>query len=44
MSFFNNKKYLANIKEIEKDMDFKKDPSEIDHDMKDMLCEIKRIF
>ena len=38
MSFFNNKKYLvANIKEIEKDMDLKKDPSEIDHNMKDML-------
>ena len=44
MSFFNNKKYLANIKEIEKDMDLKKDPSEIDHNVKEWFVKLKRIF
>jgi hypothetical protein len=38
----NDKKYIDKIKEIEKDMDLKRDPSKIDREVKDMLCEIKK--
>lgn len=29
---------------MEKDMDLKRDPSEIDHDVKDKLCKINKGF
>lgn len=40
----NDKKYLAQIIEMKKDLDLKGDPSEIDRNVKDMLCEIKKGF
>jgi hypothetical protein len=39
-----NKKYIDKIREMEKDMNLKRNPSEIDRDVKDMLCEIKKGF
>jgi hypothetical protein len=38
----NNKKYIDEIGEIEKDIELKQDPSKIDREIKDMLCEIKK--
>src|SRR5829696_420883 len=38
------KKYLAKIIEMKKDLDLKRDPSEIDRNVKDILCEIKKGF
>ena len=38
----NNKKYIDEIGEIEKDIELKRDPSKIDREIKDMLCEIKK--
>lgn len=40
----NDKKYIDKIREMEKDMDLKRDPSKVDSDVKDMLCEIKKGF
>ena len=40
----NDKKYLTKIIEMKKDSDLKNDPSEIDRNVKDMLCEIKKGF
>ena len=40
----NDKKYLTKIIEMKKDLDLKNDPSEIDRNVKDMLCEIKKGF
>jgi hypothetical protein len=40
----NDKKYLTKILEMKKDLDLKNDPSEIDRNVKDMLCEIKKEF
>jgi hypothetical protein len=40
----NDKKYLAKLTYMKKDLDFKKDPSKIDRDVKGMLCEIKKGF
>jgi hypothetical protein len=40
----NDKKYIDKIREMEKDMNLKRDPSKIDSDVKDMLCEIKKGF
>jgi hypothetical protein len=40
----NDKKYLTKILEMKKDLDLKNDPSEIDRNVKDMLCEIKKGF
>src|SRR5918995_1395310 len=40
----NDKKYLTQIREMKKDLDLKSDPSEIDRNVKDMLCEIKKGF
>lgn len=40
----NDKKYLTQIIEMKKDLDLKGDPSEIDRNVKDMLCEIKKGF
>ena len=40
----NDKKYLTQIIEMKKDLDLKSDPSEIDRNVKDMLCEIKKGF
>jgi hypothetical protein len=40
----NDKNYLTGIKELKKGMDSKIDPSEIDMNVKDMLCEIKKGF
>jgi len=39
-----DKKYLAKIIEMKKDLDLKRDPSEIDRNVKDILCEIKKGF
>lgn len=39
-----DKTYLAKIIEMKKDLDSKRDPSEIDRNVKDMLCEIKKGF
>jgi hypothetical protein len=38
----NDKKYIMKIQNIEKDLDLKRDPSEIDSEVKDMICEIKK--
>ena len=38
----NDKNYLTDLNELEKGMDSKIDPSEIDMNVKDMLCEIKK--
>ena len=38
----NNKKYIDEIGEIEKDIELKRDPRKIDQEIKDMLCEIKK--
>lgn len=38
----NDKKYIDRIKEIEKDIGLKRDPSKIDREVKEMLCEIKK--
>ena len=40
----NDKKYITKIREMEKDLDLKRDPSKVDSDVKDMLCEIKKGF
>ena len=40
----NDKKYIDKIREMEKDMDLKNDPSKVDSDVKDILCEIKKGF
>src|SRR5918993_482995 len=40
----NDKKYLTKIIEMKKDLDLNNDPSEIDRNVKDMLCEIKKGF
>ena len=40
----NVKNYLTGINELKKGMDSKIDPSEIDMNVKDMLCEIKKGF
>ena len=40
----NDKKYIDKIREMKKDMDLKRDPSKVDSDVKDMLCEIKKGF
>ena len=40
----NDKKYIDKIREMEKDMDLKNDPSKIDRDVKDIICEIKKGF
>jgi len=40
----NDKKYLTQIIEMKKDLDLKSDPSEVDRNVKDMLCEIKKGF
>jgi hypothetical protein len=40
----NDKKYLTQIIEMKKDLDLKSDPSQIDRNVKDMLCEIKKGF
>jgi hypothetical protein len=40
----NDKKYIDKIREVEKDMDLKRDSSKVDKDVKDMLCEIKKGF
>jgi hypothetical protein len=40
----NDKKYLTQIIKMKKDLDLKSDPSEIDRNVKDMLCEIKKGF
>ena len=40
----NDKKYLTQIIGMKKDLDLKSDPSEIDRNVKDMLCEIKKGF
>jgi hypothetical protein len=37
-----DKKYIDKIREIEKDMDLKRDPSDVDMNVKDMICEIKK--
>jgi hypothetical protein len=39
-----NKKYIDKIREMEKDMNLKNDPSKVDNNVKDMLCEIKKGF
>src|ERR687897_706406 len=38
----NDKNYLIGLNELKKGMDSKIDPSEIDMNVKDMLCEIKK--
>ena len=38
----NEKKYLYKLKEIEKDLDLQSDPSGVDMEVKDMICEIKK--
>jgi hypothetical protein len=38
----NDKKYIDKIREMEKDLDLKRDPSKVDSDVKDILCEIKK--
>ncbi|HJT85714.1 MAG TPA: hypothetical protein VJ697_14625 [Nitrososphaeraceae archaeon] len=38
----NDKNYIMKIQNIEKDLDLKRDPSEIDSEVKDMICEIKK--
>ena len=40
----NDKKYLTQIIGMKKDLDLKSDPSEIDRNVKDMLCDIKKGF
>ena len=40
----NDKKYIAKIREMEIDLDLKSDPSKVDMDVKDMICEIKKGF
>ena len=40
----NDKKYIDKIREMEKDMDLKRDPSDVDMNVKDMICEIKKGF
>jgi hypothetical protein len=44
LSSENDKEYIDKIREIEKNIDLKKDPSEMDRDVKDMICEIKKGF
>ena len=38
----NDKNYIMKIQNIEKNLDLKRDPSEIDREVKDMICEIKK--
>jgi hypothetical protein len=38
----NDKNYLTGLNKLKKGMDSKRDPSEIDMNVKDMLCEIKK--
>jgi hypothetical protein len=38
----NDKNYLTGLNKLKKGMDSKIDPSEIDMNVKDMLCEIKK--
>ena len=38
----NDKKYIDKIKEIESDIELKRDASIVDREVKDMLCEIKK--
>ena len=38
----NDRKYIDKIREIDKDIELKRDPSKIDRDVKDILCEIKK--
>lgn len=38
----NDRKYIDKIREIDKDIELKRDPSKIDREIKDMLCEIKK--
>jgi hypothetical protein len=40
----NDKKYIDKIREMEKDLDLKRDPSKVDSDVKDILCENKKGF
>ncbi|HET9807116.1 MAG TPA: hypothetical protein VFP49_09425 [Nitrososphaeraceae archaeon] len=40
----NDKKYITKIREMEKDLDLKRDPNKVDSDVKDMLCDIKKGF
>ena len=40
----NNKKNIDKIREMEKDIEFKRDPSDVDMNVKDMICEIKKGF
>ena len=40
----NDKNYITGLNKLEKGMDSKIDPSEIDMNVKDMLCEIKKGF
>jgi hypothetical protein len=40
----NDKNYLTEVKELQKGMNSKIDPSEIDMNVKDILCEIKQSF
>ena len=35
-------KYINKLKELQKDLDSKRDPSYVDMDVKDMLCQIKK--
>ena len=38
----NDKKYFIKIQNLEKDLNLKRDPSEVDREVKDMICEIKK--
>ena len=38
----NDREYIDKIREIDKDIELKRDPSKIDREIKDMLCEIKK--
>jgi hypothetical protein len=42
LSSENDKKYIDKIRKIEKDMVLKRDPSDVDMNVKDMICEIKK--
>jgi hypothetical protein len=39
-----DKKYIYKIREMEKDMNLKNDPSKVDSNVKDIICEIKKGF
>lgn len=39
-----HKKYFTKLTEMKKDLDLKRDPSYVDMDVKDMLCDIKKEF